>query len=132
MKDIEKLIRENKESFNGYEPSDGHFERFTAKLEASEYVAPKRVNVTPYLLRAAAVAILVTLSSMWTWEHLLSPDSKKMTLGEVSPEYRQVEQYYVHQVNMIENEISTIDIVSNEDQNEMLIDELKSMDAGVR
>ena len=51
-----------------------------------------------------------------------------MTLGEVSPEYSQVEQYYVHQVNQMEDEIKTIDIVSNEDQNEMLMDELRDMD----
>ena len=43
MKDIEKLIRENKGAFDGYEPSDGHFERFTAKLEAHRaYIAPEK------------------------------------------------------------------------------------------
>lgn len=128
MKDIELLIRKNKGTFNGFEPSDGHFERFTAKLEAHAYVAPKRVNITPYLLKAAAVAILFTISSLWTWEHVVSPDAKRTTLGEVSPEYAQVEKYYVQQVSMIENEIKTIDIVSNEDQNKILMDEFKEMD----
>ena len=128
MKDIELLIRENKGAFDGFEPSDGHFERFTAKLEAMAYIAPKKVSIAPYLLKAAAVAILVTLSSLWTWENVLSPDAKSMTLSEVSPEYSQVEQYYVQQVSMIENEIQTIDIVSNEDQSKILMDELKEMD----
>lgn len=128
MKDIEKLIRENKGAFDSYEPSDGHFERFTAKLEAHSYIAPARVSLTPYLLKAAAVAILVTISSLWAWEKIVSPDANRMTLGEVSPEYQQVEQYYVKQVNMIENEFTTIDIISNEDQNKILMDELAEMD----
>ncbi len=128
MKDIEKLIRENKGAFDSYEPSDGHFERFTAKLEAHTYVAPARVNLTPYLLKAAVVAILVTISSMWVWEKVVSPDANRMTLGEVSPEYQQVEHYYVQQVNMMENELTTLDIISNEDQNKMLMDELAEMD----
>ena len=128
MKDIEKLIRENRGSFDVFEPSDGHFERFQARLETQSYRAPQRVSLTPYLLKAAAVAILVTLSSLWTWEHVVSPDANRMSLGEVSPEYRQVEQYYVHQVSMIENQITSIDIISNEDQNQVLMDELKNMD----
>ena len=128
MKDIEKLIRENKGSFGSYEPSDGHFERFTAKLEASTYVAPARVSLTPYLLKAAVVAILVTISSLWVWDKVVSPDANRMTLSEVSPEYQQVERYYVQQVSLIENEITTIDIVSNEDQNKILMDELDEMD----
>ena len=129
MKDIEKLIRENKGAFDSFEPADGHFERFTAKLEARAYMAPvKRVSLAPYLLKAAAVAILVTLSSLWAWENIVSPGANRTALGEVSPEYSQVEQYYVKQVNMMENEIKTIDIVSNEDQNKILMDELGEMD----
>lgn len=128
MKDIEKLIRENKGSFDSFEPSDGHFERFTAKLEASRYIAPARVSLTPYLLKAAVVAILVTISSLWIWDNVVSPDANRMTLGEVSPEYKQVEQYYVKQVSMMESEITTIDIISNEDQNKILLEELETMD----
>jgi hypothetical protein len=59
---------------------------------------------------------------------VVSPDANRMTLGEVSPEYQQVEHYYVKQVSMIENEITTLDIVSNEDQNKILMDELNEMD----
>ncbi len=128
MKDIELLIRENKGAFESYEPSDGHFERFTAKMEARAYIAPRRVNLTPYLLKAAVVAILVTISSLWTWEHVVSPGAKRTALGEVSPEYAQVEKHYVQQVSMIENQIKTIDIVSNEDQNKILTNEFAEMD----
>ena len=128
MNNIEKLIRENRDHFESYEPSDGHFERFTARLEARCAAAPKKVSVLPYLLRAAAVAILVTLSSLWTWEHVLSPKSKMMTLGEVSPEYHNVEQYYVQQVNLMEDEIIAINIDDDPRQKDMLLRELENMD----
>ena len=128
MKDIEKIIRENVSFFNSEEPSEGHFERFEAKLRARQFITPKRVSITPYLLKAAAVAILVALSSLWTWEHVLSPDARKMTLSEVSPEYRQVEQYYVKQVNLMEDEIEGIWINGQPDDKEMLIKELDEMD----
>lgn len=128
MKDIEKLIRENVDFFNSEEPFEGHFERFSAKLEARRFVAPKRVNIVPHLLKAAAVAVLVVLSSLWTWEHVLSPDANRTRLSEVSPEYREVEQYYVRQVNMMEDEIQGIWINGQPQDKEMLLDELDKMD----
>jgi len=128
MKDIERLIRENVDFFNSEEPFEGHFERFSARLEARQFVAPRRVNITPHLLKAAAVAIMITLSSLWTWEHVLSPDANKMTLSEVSPEYREVEQYYVHQVSLMVDEIEGIWINGQPEDKQILIDELEEMD----
>ncbi|HEN20988.1 MAG TPA: hypothetical protein ENN86_03155, partial [Desulfobacteraceae bacterium] len=128
MKDIEKIIRENVGFFNSEEPYEGHFERFTARLEARSFIAPRRVSIMPYLLKAAAVAILVTLSSLWTWEHVLSPGAKRMSLGDVSPQYKEVEQYYVQQVSLMESEIDNIWINGQPDDKEMLLDELNEMD----
>ncbi|MFN2379743.1 MAG: hypothetical protein ABR519_05960 [Bacteroidales bacterium] len=129
MKTIDEYIRENRDHFDGTEPPAGHFKRFQARLEAQAVILPQRVRVLPYLLRAAAVAILVTLSSLWTWEHVLSPGAGKMTLSDVSPEYRQVETYYVQQVNLMEEEIMEIPMGNDPVQKEMLIEELKNMDA---
>jgi len=62
MKNIEDIIRNNKEFFDSGEPSDGHFERFQRKLEIRcETLAVKR-SIVPYLLKAAVVTLLVTLS----------------------------------------------------------------------
>ncbi len=128
MKDIEKIISKNTDFFNSDEPFEGHFERFKARLEARQFVAPKRVSIMPHLLKAAAVAVLVSLSSLWIWEHVFSPDAKKMSLGEVSPEYRNVEQYYVNQVNMMETQIEDIWINDHPREKEMLLEELDGMD----
>jgi len=129
MKTIEDIIRGNKDFFEGAEPADGHFERFNMKLEirCQKYV-PKR-SIVPYLLRAAVVTLLVTLSSLWTWDHFIRPGSSRMTLGEVSPQYKEVENYYIHQVNLMEGEIVNVNLKDNSEQKEMLIKEMKSMDS---
>ena len=51
-----------------------------------------------------------------------------MTLSQVSPEYREVEKYYVQQVNLMENELTLIDM-SNPEQKEALMVEMASMDS---
>lgn len=90
MKTIEDIIRDNAHLFESAEPPEGHFERFSIKLEMRGRKAGIRKSIVPYLLRAAAVTLLVTLSSLWTWEHFLRPSSSRMTLGDVSPQYREV------------------------------------------
>ena len=127
MNNIEDFIRNNRSFFEDAEPAQGHFERFTRKLEMRDS-AKRKINIAPYLLRAAAVTILVTLSSLWTWDHLLDPGRNRMSLSEVSTEYREVERYYVQQTSMMEDEIMGIDLANNEEQKNMLKEELKNMD----
>jgi hypothetical protein len=129
MKTIEDIIRNNKDFFEDGEPSEGHFERFNRKLEIRfQTEAPKR-SIVPYLLRAAVVTLLVTLSSLWTWDHFIRTGSSRMTLGQVSPQYKEVENYYIHQVNMMEGEIVNVDLKNNPGQKVMLMKEMKSMDS---
>lgn len=127
MKTIEDIIRQNKGFFEE-EPSDGHLERFSTMLEIRfRKQTPKR-SIVPYLLRAAVVTLLVTLSSLYVWDNYLSPKNKRMSLSEVSPQYKEVENYYVHQVNLMEGEITGSNLTSPE-QKQMLITEMKSMDS---
>jgi hypothetical protein len=128
MKNIKDIIKDNKEFFDGAEPSEGHFERFGRKLEVRFTKTIKR-SIVPYLLKAAVVTLLVTLSSLWTWDHFIRPDRNRMTLGDVSPQYKEVENYYVHQVNLMESELVDIDLKNNPEQKKVLLEEMKSMDS---
>lgn len=129
MKTIEDIISRNKDFFEDTEPSGGHLERFNKKLDLlSKKNAPKR-SIVPYLLKAAVVTLLVTLSSLYTWDHFIRPENRRMTLGEVSPQYKEVENYYIHQVNVMEGEILNVDLKNNPEQKEMLMTEMKSMDS---
>jgi hypothetical protein len=129
MKNIEDIIRNNKESFDGAEPSDGHLERFSRKLEIRFGEKTLKRSIVPYLLKAAVVTLLVTLSSLWTWDHFIRSDRNRMTLGDVSPQYKEVENYYVHQVNLMESELINIDLKNNSEQKMMLVAEMNSMDS---
>jgi hypothetical protein len=129
MKNIEDFISSNKQFFDGEEPSEGHFERFNRKLEKRCGEKVIRRSIVPYLLKAAVVTLLVTLSSLWTWDHFLRPDRNRMALGDVSAEYREVENYYVHQVNLMENEIVNLNVKGSQEQKEILRKEMRSMDS---
>lgn len=129
MKTIEEIIRNNKDFFEDAEPSEGHFERFNRKLEMRFHSGGVKRSIVPYLLKAAVVTLLVTLSSLWTWDHFIRPDRNRMALGDVSPQYKEVENYYLHQVNLMESEISTVEVVFDPEQKKMLSKELKSMDS---
>ncbi len=129
MKNIEDIIRSSKDFFEEAEPSKGHLERFNRKLELRFGARTIKRSIVPYLLKAAVVTLLVTLSSLWTWDHFIRSDRNRMTLGDVSPQYREVENYYVHQVNLMESELVNIDLKNNPEQKEMLLSELKGMDS---
>jgi hypothetical protein len=127
MKTIDDLIRSNRDFFDEEEPSKGHLERFNRKLENKFGTATVRRSIVPYLLKAAVVTLLVTLSSLWTWDHFIRPE-RGMALSDVSPEYREVENYYIHQVNLMESEISTSSFTDSEHQSELKT-EMESMDS---
>jgi hypothetical protein len=129
MKNIEEIIRNNKEFFDEAEPSEGHFERFTRKLEIRFGNKTIKRSIVPYLLKAAVVTLLVTLSSLWTWDHFIRSDRNKMTLGDVSPQYKEVENYYVHQVNLMESELVDIELKNSPEQKQILMSEMRSMDS---
>lgn len=129
MKTIEDLIRDNKDLFEEAEPSKGHLERFERKLEIRFGRTVVKRSIVPYLLKAAVVTLLVTLSSLWTWDNFIRPDRNRMKLSDVSPQYREVENYYLHQVNLMESELSSLTIVNDPAHNDMLKKEMKSMDS---
>ena len=129
MNRIEDIISKGRAAFDDREPSEGHFERFSYRLATRLHASTVRRSIVPYLLRAAVVTLLVTLSSLWSYDHFIRPSLKKtMTLSEVSPEYREVESYYVTQVKFMENDISTIDL-NNPEQKQIMMKELASMDS---
>ncbi len=130
MNSLEEIFRKERGAFDDREPSDGHFERFTFKLATRLHTVRTKRSIVPYLAKAAVVTLLVTLSSLWSYDHFIKPNLKRsMTLSEVSPEYREVESYYVTQVNYMEKEFSDLDLENNPEQKEIMQQELRSMDS---
>ena len=130
MNSLEEIIRKERGAFDDQEPSEGHFERFSFKLAVRLHSGKAKRSIVPYLLKAAVVTLLVTLSSLWTYDHFIRENIKQtMKLGQVSPEYREVERYYVQQVNFMEKDINSLDLENNPEQKEIMMQELKSMDS---
>lgn len=131
MNSIEEFFRNHRDQLNDAEPDEGHFDRFRYKLErmfGAEKVV-RKISIVPYLLKAAVVTLLVTLSSLYVWDSFIRPESRMMTLSDVSPQYREVENYYVSEVSARETEILNLDIMGTPAQKEIMLQEIRNMDS---
>ena len=127
MNELEKLIQTNRDKFNDLEPGEGHFDRFQQKL--NQYHRTRRSFPWGALLKAAAVAVLVVLSGLWVYDNIHDrPSPQRMALEKVSPEVREAHLYYTSLMHKKYEQIRQFDFKS-EDQKEMLLQELKEMDA---
>jgi len=128
MEDWRNNIEQNRDLFDSQEPMEGHMERFAEKL-ASRHAAKSRFSFG-YILKAAAVTLLIVISGLWVYEHrpFQSKSVKIHTLGDLSPEYKEVEQYYQTTVNFKYNQIRQFDF-QDSTQKQMLIQELEAMDS---
>ncbi len=129
MKNIDDFIKEKRNLFDDSEPISGHMERFEWKLEKRLHSRQNKKSILPYLLKAAVVTIMITISSLWIWDNFIRSDNKKMALGDVSPQYREVENYYVHEVSTIKGELKNHYLKDDPEQKEMIDKELRSMDS---
>ncbi|NCB07286.1 MAG: hypothetical protein EOM73_03890 [Bacteroidia bacterium] len=103
---IEEFIIKNIDGLNDFEPREGHFDRFEAKLK----VQHKRKKITlNQLLKIAAAVIFVLLGTNQAFLYF-SPGNHpsvfsafgndEVTLASVSPEYEEVEFYYTNSINV--------------------------------
>jgi len=121
---LEKIIIDNRINFDTLEPDDKHLERIEAKLNNFN----KNNNYSfAYLLKVASVTILITLSSLFIYNNLKSGNNK--TLSNISPEYQDVEQYYMAQVNNRINQINELNVKDNKKQKELLKKEFTELDS---
>lgn len=127
MNDLDNILQKNRGLFDTNEPSDGHFKRFEQKL--NELNSKKKTFTFGYILKAAAVAILVVLSGLWVYDNINETQiNKGIALSEISPEYGEVEMYYTHLVNQKYGEIKQSTSLDSL-QKEILVHELNNMDS---
>jgi hypothetical protein len=126
MDQLEKIFKENRDQFDHAEPEAGHFNRFREKIDNKR---PRGRKFFTYL-KAASIALLVVLSSLWMYDNLVSrTDSRDgISLGEISPEYRDAEIYYTRMVESKYDEIDNYRFPEDTIQKEILRKELSDMD----
>lgn len=127
QQDLRELFKKDREE-QQYRPKKGHEARFLERLEEE---LPQKRKTPFYVLKiAAAVLVLITMGYFGFKEYSLNADipikvvekgetietPKGISLGDLSPDLKKVENYYVANINL---ELSKLEI-SNE--NKGLID----------
>ncbi len=124
---IEEIILNNLKELNDFEPNDGHFERFQAKLNNQN----KKKTITFNLVWKVAAAVVFVLLAVNQANIYFSPDKQNNNLSEndsefslasVSPEYREVEFYYTNAISVGLNQWNSLmadGYISKEEQDLM-------------
>jgi hypothetical protein len=102
---IEEIILKNLEALNDSEPLEGHFERFEAKLKLQHKKKKITLNVVWKVAAAVVFVLLATNQAAiyFSTDHqgfFASNNNSEVTLGSVSPEYKEVEFYYTNAINV--------------------------------
>ncbi|MFA8435512.1 MAG: hypothetical protein ACEPOZ_13410 [Marinifilaceae bacterium] len=125
MDQLEKFFKENEALFNQENPSEEHFERFLHKLEKDR---KKRIKFgTTFFLKVAAIIIFVVLSGIGGYQ-LHHFQVKQYNLGDISPEYQEVELYYTSNISSQLDLIQKLGAKKNEEDQTIFTEELEQMD----
>ena len=103
---IEEIILNNLKELDGFEPADGHFDRFQDKLN-KQHSKKRRITFSVVWKVAAAVVFVllaVNQANIYFFSDnentLLGSNTSEITLASVSPEYQEVEFYYNNAINV--------------------------------
>lgn len=126
MKELEKVFRENRNAFDDYEPLDEHFERFIEKLNNVQ--KKNSFFSMSNILKVATIAVFVVLSGITGYQIRKIQSSELLSLGNISPEYHEVELYYTSNIDSQLKMIERIGSFDNTNHQNILSEELKEMD----
>jgi hypothetical protein len=133
---IEEIILNNLKELNDFEPKDGHFERFQAKLNVQQKKEKFNFSIV-WKVAAAVVFILLAVNQANIYlspekqNDMLSEKNTGFSLASVSPEYKEVEFYYTNAINVELNQWNTMvadGFISKEEQ-ELLDNEMAEFEA---
>jgi hypothetical protein len=73
---IETFIRENKDKFGVYRPSENHLGKFLFKINSR---IRHFINIVPYLVRVSVATILIFAASITIWNEYIRKDRHIVT-----------------------------------------------------
>ncbi len=127
--DLRKLFKEQREN-EKFSLKEAHEARFLKRLE-EELPVPKKTNTHHWLKIAASIAVLLTIGGYFLSKQNAKSDGiptkvvergtvaktkKSISFGDLSPEMKKVEEYYVANINY---ELSRLEV---SDENKEIID----------
>ncbi|MBN1159315.1 MAG: hypothetical protein JXA61_08025 [Bacteroidales bacterium] len=131
MKPIDQFIRQHLADFNDAEAREGHFERFTGKLDDLD--AKRKRQFGMLLLRIAALVVFVFLVSLLffreyrTWGKN-TPDDKVIANNM---EFYEAEQYYTDLLSEYYEKIEGLKFQDNKGEKKQVLRDLQEMDRQV-
>ena len=116
--DLRKLLEKKRGEVSGEAMKEGHEDRFLDKLEGA--FPTKTRSLWPVFRIAASVAVLV-MAGIWYWNQTnraqvsdtqvvdsqSDTNRQQITLGDLSPDLKKVEDYYMTNINL---ELAQLDL----------------------
>ncbi len=130
MKNLEKLINENRTAFDDAEPSSEHFVKFREKLESSEkrklrFLSNKIQQYAAVLIVAVAIAGALTAS-------IYIKNQNNGNQPKIPNELSETEKYYQQQIDQNIEIIKTMDIAGDGIAKRGILDEIHDMNSSIR
>ena len=125
MNDIEKIINKHRAEFDSEEPQDNHFDQFSQKMQMHK--SHKNSWQWKNLMKVAAIIAFVMISGITTYQ-IRKIQNDHFSLGQLSPEYQEVEQYFISNINHQMNTIKHLSTSNDIQEQEGLSEELATMD----
>ncbi len=124
MKELEDIFRDHKDEFEE-ELQGNHFDNFFDKLNT-----PKKRSLferVPFFLKVAVIITFVFFSGLIGYQ-IRNMESKHLSLGQISPEYNEVELFYTSNINNQMGMLKQLSSFDKEQQQSILNEELEDMD----
>jgi len=124
---LEDFIKNNKEEISSFDLPEGHLERFKERLPKK-----KPISKTYWYSLAAGIIILMSLSLFVRYEQTnrsaVINQEQIIGLGDISPQYKEVEEFYRQDLHRKINEFQHLNCKIDPDQKAMIDHELKQLD----
>jgi hypothetical protein len=130
MKPIDDFFRENRELFEADDPPEGHFNRFSAKLEAS--ASHGKARTLSMILKIAAVVIFgLFLSAFLYYKGFSLFHSALKEDSCLNTELCEAEDFYSKQAETYYRRIEKMPFTNDPQTHKEILKELREMDAQV-
>jgi hypothetical protein len=126
MKNLEEMIRSERDLFDAHEPDDGHINRFVKRLDELEM--PKRQFWLNTTWMAVAAALVILVAGWWFLQ--ISGYSLKQTnqnIAGLTSEFKEAQSYYQHILGERMNQLRSVNI-SDPKMKERLITEMDELE----
>ncbi len=130
MKNLEKIISQNRDAFDDAEPSAGHFARFREKIESTERMRLSVLNRK--IQRYAAAVVLVIAISGALLAGIYIKNSTSGAYSGISSELNETENYYQDQINQNIQIIKKLNIKGDGATKKSILNEISDMNNSIK